>query len=326
MHTRFADAPLYGIAVGGSSLLVSVWAGWPLVVVILLATVLIRAGMAAHRRTRHPELVGALAFTLLELDLALSVLVSGGAGSPLLTLMVVPVFTQAVCFRPQVIWWLVGLSAALAGAAGVAAAAWGIGSTAPAWVHVVTYGALLLCLALAAQHLASSDRTSRSLAVVDPLTGLFNRTALAARFADVRAQAEALGTPVALTLCDVDHFKDVNDTYGHERGDDVLQAMAVRMRETVRTSDLIYRIGGEELLVLLPGHDADAAVAVAERLGRAIGDRPVAGLTVTVSAGVAAGFGAGIDLAELSARADRALYAAERDGRDLVRAGPGGPR
>ena len=320
MHVRFADAPLFGALIGGTSLLTAWWAGWPLVVLVVLASVVMGVGLATSPRVRYPETVGAVTFGLLEVDLALSVLVSGGSESPLLALMVVPVFTQAVCFRPRVIWSFVAVSMALAGgAAALAGRLVPAGVPAPAWVHLVAYGALVLSLALAAQYLAASDLTSRDAAVVDPLTGLFNRTALTARFADVRAQAEALGTAVAVVMCDVDHFKQVNDSYGHQRGDEVLRGLAATLRATLRTSDLVYRVGGEEVLVLLPGHDLAAAAAVAERLRRAVAATPVSGLTVTISAGVAAARGAGIDLAELSGQADRALYVAKQDGRDCVR-------
>jgi diguanylate cyclase (GGDEF)-like protein len=321
MHGRFADAWLFGALIGGTSLLTAWWAGWPLVALVVLAAVVMQGGIALHRRAGDgAEVVGAVAFGLLEVDLAASVLLSGGSGSPLLPLLVVPVFTQAVCFRPQVIWSSVGFSMALAVAAVLGAAQLGPApTTTPSWVHLVSYGALLLSLALAGQYLAASDLTSRGAAVVDPLTGLFNRSALTTRFADVQAQAAALGTPVAVVMCDVDHFKRVNDTHGHRRGDDVLQALAGTLRATLRTSDLIYRVGGEEVLVLLPGHDLPAAAAVAERLRQAVAATPMSGLDVTISAGVAAARGADVDLAGLSGRADGALYLAKRAGRDRVR-------
>ena len=321
MHGRFADAWMFGALIGGTSLLTAWWAGWPLVLLVALAGVVIQGGITPHRRIGDgAEALGAVAFGLLEVDLAASVLLSGGSGSPLLPLMVVPVFTQAVCFRPQVIWSFVGFSAALAAAAVLGAAHVGLTTTTPpTWVHLVAYGALLLSLALAAQYLATSDLTSRDAAVVDPLTGLFNRSALTTRFADVQAQAAALDTPVAVVMCDVDHFKRVNDTHGHRRGDEVLQELAGALRATLRTSDLIYRVGGEEVLVVLPGHDLPAASAVAERLRRAVAATPMSGLAVTISAGVAVARGADVELAGLSGRADGALYLAKREGRDRVR-------
>jgi diguanylate cyclase (GGDEF)-like protein len=314
MHTRFVSAPVFGALIGGVSLLTSVWAGWPLVVLVVLAALVMQTALRVHRRTASPELVGAAAFALLELDLALSALVSGGAGSPLLPLMAVPVFTQTVCFRPGVIWAFVAGSAALATAAAAAAPLLPPTPPVPDAVHLVAYVVLLCALALAAQFLATSDRHSRDRAVVDPLTGLMNRGALASRFAEIRAQ----GGPVAVVMCDVDRFKQVNDVHGHERGDAVLRELAARVRTAVRRADLVHRVGGEELLVLLPGHDAGAAVAVAERVRAAVASAPLAGLDVTLSAGVAAAGGGDVALEELSSAADRALYEAKRGGRNRV--------
>jgi diguanylate cyclase (GGDEF)-like protein len=319
MHVRFADAPLFGVAVGGTSLLVAWWAGWSLVALVALASVVMGVGLTFSSRFRHPETLGALTFGLLELDLALSVLASGGGDSPLLPLLVIPVFTQAVCFRPQVIWWFVGMSTLLATGAVALAGAWGGDVVTPSWVHLVAYAALLWCLALAAQYLATSDRSSRDEAVIDPLTGLHNRKALDARFVGVRAQATVRAADVAVVMCDVDCFKAVNDTYGHQRGDQVLKALAMTMQATLRSSDLLYRIGGEELLVVLPGHDLAAAEGVAERLRHAVAAQLTDGLPVTISAGVASARGAAVDLAELTSRADRALYGAKAAGRNQVR-------
>ena len=231
--------------------------------------------------------------------------------------MVVPVFTQAVCFRPQVIWSFVSLSIALAGAAVAGAGVLASPDTIPSSAHVC-HAALLLSLALAAQHLATSDRTSRDEAGTDPLTGLFNRKALHLRFPDVQAHAGARGTDVPVVMCDVDWFEAVNDTHGHQRGDRVLEALAATAQETVRASDLVYRIGGEELLVVLPVHDLEAATAVAERLRQAIAAQPLDGPALTISAGVASARGADVDLIDLSHRADQALYAAKAAGRDRV--------
>jgi len=326
MHARFADAPLFGAALGGTSLLVACWTGWTLVLLVVVASAVMGAGLALHSRFRHPETVGAVTFGLLELDLALSVLISGGGHSPLLPLMVVPVFTQAVCFRPQVIWSFVVLSTVLAGAAVAGAGMLGSPEATPSWVHLVGYAALLWCLALAAQYLAASDRNSRDDAVIDPLTGLFNRKALTVRFPDVRAQAVAVDTDVSVVMFDVDWFKSVNDTHGHQRGDQVLKALADTMRSTLRSADLLYRIGGEEFLVVLPAHDLRAATAVAERLRRTVAEQLTAGLELTVSSGVASARGTAVHLEALTDRADRALYAAKAAGRNRVcSADPGVP-
>ena len=159
----------------------------------------------------------------------------------------------------------------------------------------------------------------RGAGVVDELTGLLNRTALRARLLELDAQAVGVSHALAILLIDLDHFKQINDVAGHTRGDAVLREAAARLRAGLRSFESAYRVGGEEFLVLLPGGDAGAAVAVAERLRRAIGSAPCAGLDVTISVGVAvAGPGQPFDYRDVFARADAALYEAKRSGRDRV--------
>ena len=144
----------------------------------------------------------------------------------------------------------------------------------PELVPVVAYLALLASLIAAVTALMTAELASRDEAVVDPLTGLFNRKGLRVRFEDAAAQARVLSQPLSVVMCDLDHFKLVNDTYGHECGDAVLRAVADELRATLRSLDLVYRIGGEEFLVLLPGHDEDAALRVAQRLVEVVGRDP----------------------------------------------------
>jgi len=293
-----------------------------LAVLVVVAVATMGAGIAAARRSARPELVGAASFGLLEVNLAVSVALSGGARSPLLALMAVPVSTQAVCFRPRVTLAGVGLSAVLMAAAVLTASAAAPVAAVPGLLYAVAYLALLACLSLAAYHLAAADLTARGEAVLDPLTGLFNRKALQARFGDIRAQARTLDVPVAVAMCDVDRFKAVNDTHGHDRGDLVLQELAYRLRAVLRTYDLIYRMGGEEFLILLPGRDLPAAAAMADRLRVEVAAAPLAGLAVTVSIGVSSARGDGIDLTELTHAADQALYTAKHAGRNQVATAP----
>ncbi|WP_336026604.1 GGDEF domain-containing protein [Geodermatophilus sp. FMUSA9-8] len=166
--------------------------------------------------------------------------------------------------------------------------------------------------------MASADLDARGDAVIDELTGLFNRKALARRFPDIRAQAAVSDAHLSLLLCDVDRFKTVNDTWGHDRGDQVLRDLATRIREVLRTSDLVFRFGGEEIAILLPGHGLQHAVLTAERLRSSIGTSPLAGLHITLSVGVASARGDAVDLSDLLSRADRALYSAKATGRDRV--------
>jgi two-component system cell cycle response regulator len=166
-----------------------------------------------------------------------------------------------------------------------------------------------------------------SLAVLDPLTGLYNRRYAETYMRRVIAQASDTGQPFALMLLDLDRFKSVNDTYGHIVGDEVLIETARRLRDNVREVDLLVRHGGEEFLIALPATDFDAASAAAERLRRVIAEAPVRSasqgtdVSITVSIGVTVCTGAPDEahtLQGLIDAADRALYASKTDGRNLV--------
>ncbi len=159
--------------------------------------------------------------------------------------------------------------------------------------------------------------------VKDPITGCFTRGhAIDVIDAELR-RARRSQTPVSLIMFDLDHFKDVNDRYGHLCGDAVLSTVGKRMKEVLRGSDLKCRYGGEEFLVLLPETPLHGARRVAETLRREIAERPVpwAGeaLTVTASFGLAQTMPGEVNVQAVIARADQALYRAKDDGRNCVR-------
>jgi diguanylate cyclase (GGDEF)-like protein len=163
------------------------------------------------------------------------------------------------------------------------------------------------------------------LAMTDELTRLPNRRSFFAIAGERLAHARRTGEPVALLALDIDHFKRINDTHGHEVGDRVLQRVAHAARASLRSGDAVGRTGGEEFLALLPATDARAAVEVAERLRLAIERLDVSdlapALAVSVSVGVAA---AGpestlaFDLEAQARQADEALYRAKAAGRNRV--------
>ena len=160
------------------------------------------------------------------------------------------------------------------------------------------------------------------LATTDSLTGLHNRRYFMESASQELERARRYQTPLSLLLLDADHFKSVNDRYGHPVGDQALQALAIIGRRVLREVDLFARIGGEEFAILLPQTDHAAARNVAERLRQAIIDQPIATedgpLRLTVSLGLASLGSAPADLDELLRRADVALYQAKQNGRNRV--------
>jgi len=159
-------------------------------------------------------------------------------------------------------------------------------------------------------------------AATDALTGLPNRRAIDDHLKRLLAQAGRSLTPMSAILLDLDHFKAINDTYGHERGDEVLAAVGALMRTELRGADFAGRNGGEEFIVMLPDTDRAGAMRVAEHLRKAMHSLTLPGVTraVTASFGVASFPEDALEGATLLRLADRALYAAKQNGRDRVEA------
>ncbi len=165
---------------------------------------------------------------------------------------------------------------------------------------------------------------SLSLALTDELTGLYNRRYLFAHLSEVLGRIPESGNETALMLFDIDHFKQVNDRFGHPAGDEVLRELAGRAMRQVRSVDLVGRLGGEEFVVVMPETSLSGAVVVAERLRAAVADEPFilkengGKLPITVSVGIAV---TGVEKEtqeSLLKRADEALYAAKNAGRNRV--------
>jgi two-component system, cell cycle response regulator len=174
-----------------------------------------------------------------------------------------------------------------------------------------------------AVELRESVNHTLALAVTDELTGLYNRRYFERHLAIMLSKAEEQDRDMAVMLIDMDFFKAVNDTYGHDIGDAVLREFALRLRRNIRGVDLACRYGGEEFVVLMPDTDYRQAEGVAERVRMAVAERTFdignsRGLTITISVGVALNE-AGTDTPEMILkRADIALYRAKREGRNRV--------
>jgi two-component system cell cycle response regulator len=164
---------------------------------------------------------------------------------------------------------------------------------------------------------------SIEMAITDALTGLHNRRYMETHIGTLVEQAASRGKPLTVLVLDIDYFKSINDTHGHDAGDEVLREFAFRIRKSIRGIDLACRYGGEEFLVVMPETDVGVATMVAERLRRRIASEPFAiqqgarTVELTISIGIA-GVTAADDAASVIKRADQALYRAKRDGRNRV--------
>ncbi|MFS8148043.1 PleD family two-component system response regulator [Rhizobium sp. BR 249] len=172
--------------------------------------------------------------------------------------------------------------------------------------------------------LRNSVKQTIELAVTDPLTGLYNRRYLDNHLNVLFNRSMARGRPLSVLITDIDRFKQVNDTYGHDGGDEVLREFANRVRSTIRGADLACRYGGEEFVVVMPDTSPEIAAAVAERLRAAVESAPFLlkhsgqALNVTASFGIASRIAAVLTPDQLMKQADLALYEAKNTGRNRV--------
>jgi diguanylate cyclase (GGDEF)-like protein len=166
---------------------------------------------------------------------------------------------------------------------------------------------------------ARKRETLREQAATDGLTGLLNHRGSQERLRKEVERAGIAGKPVSVVVIDLDHFKLVNDSYGHAEGDRALAAAAAKLRNSVRDGDAVGRLGGEEFMLVLPGVEAAAAAEAAERARMALAEVRVHGRSLECSAGVATCPADAVEAAELLERADAALYAAKHGGRGQTR-------
>lgn len=165
--------------------------------------------------------------------------------------------------------------------------------------------------------LEHANQELERLASSDPLTGLLNRRGFDARLVTALALARRSGRPLSVITIDVDHFKRVNDTFGHEIGDNVLRSLALQLRTRLRVSDAVARLGGEEFIVLLPDTALDDALQMARELVALVAARPQDAVgRVTISAGLSALRAEDDDAGPMLRRSDDALYAAKTAGRN----------
>jgi diguanylate cyclase (GGDEF)-like protein len=300
------------------------WLGWWPLLFLLPATLFFAAADALLPRVNRPENIMFAAWVGSEIVIAGAVSLEGSTHVTALSWLAIPVITLSSRFSMR------GIVAGVAIASGLTVAvAFGVDAHAvlgdPAIATVPL--ALILCVAVLSTPLMRSDIQHRSDAVIDPLTGMLNRKALSARAQELSQQSEITGEPIGVIVADLDHFKRVNDTLGHDAGDAVLRDVAYLLRKQLRAFDLAYRLGGEEFLILVPGSDLERTAELAERLREGIGSDPVgSGVEVTMSLGVAASKRhERFEYAAIFAEADVALYRAKHEGRNRISlAEPGG--
>lgn len=304
---------------------VAPWLGWwPLFFLIPSLVFFLGADRMMPRMSR-PELAMFAAWLGSELTIAGAVALEGGARVSAISWLAIPVITLTTRFSMR------GVVAGVAVACTLVLAV-GFGTNATAVVHspelVIAPLALIVCVAILSTPLMHSEIQHRSDSVIDQLTGMLNRKALDVRVQELSLQSAITGDPVGVIVADLDHFKDINDTHGHARGDDVLKEVAYLLRKQLRAFDLAYRLGGEEFLILLPGSDIATTAELAGRLREGIVSATLSGgLSVTISLGVGASERhERFNYEAVFCQADAALYEAKRDGRNRVVMAGGRPR
>jgi diguanylate cyclase (GGDEF)-like protein len=316
MEARIARprALMYGaLALGLGSTIP--WVGWWPMIPLLLQLAIYAVLRPRIAKSARPEYVVAATVVSSQLLLGVAIALSGGPQSPGIALTLLPLVTLPARFSARGVW--TGLAIGVVVLLGSTLAVDPAG-----FVADPTYAIAGLCasigLTVFAQFLMSSEMRQRSSAILDPLTGLLNRTSLETRFAEIAEQAAQTGDSVCVLMCDLDRFKAVNDRYGHQRGDAVLKDAAYLLRKQLRSFELVYRLGGEEFLLVLPGLTLAEGCDVAKRARAAFEAARPGDLPVTASMGVAAACGADVSYDALFRAADAALYEAKRRGRNRV--------
>jgi len=310
-----AIVPIVAAVLIATALVVSPWAWLPLGLIVLgLAALPTLIGGAAN-----PEIAEMAGGLLLTIGMAVAAGLSGGTSSPIVFLFPIGVVLNGLRAGRRSIIVCAAVTMAVFVLVCLLEEA---GAIVAEPLPMLAILAMQLGVTIASVALAEAEIGHRRASIVDPLTGLLNRHGLPDRFEELRRQALVSRAPITVVLFDLDHFKRLNDEHGHDVGDRLLREVADQIRASLRRFDLVYRVGGEEFLILLPGMAEAEGEAVAEQLRLAI-ERlgTVGGSGITASFGVSGAEGEEIDFDWLYRQADQALYGAKRSGRDRVRTG-----
>lgn len=284
-------------------------------VTVGVAAIVIGAVQVGLAKTRHLGFWMGVENVVIVTTIGVATAVTGGLDSP-----AVPVFCVMAAFIG--IRFQGALSRVLLGWVVVCAVGGVLVADAPGALDraglLTSWLAACVAVWIATTAVGHSERRARTDAISDTLTGLLNRKAFDLRIESLEHQAADGRLPVAILMCDLDGFKAINDTLGHDEGDDVLRRVADSLQASARSTDRVYRLGGDEFAVVLDGASADDAMDIGERLRAgveaAFPDFP----RVTLSVGVARAQGAHLHLHDVKSVADRALYEAKRGGRNAV--------
>jgi diguanylate cyclase (GGDEF)-like protein len=298
----------------GSCILAAFWVG-PWALLPLVAGPMFGAAGKLMPRMRKPEWLLLTALVTFIITVGIASAQTGGWRSPLIFWVIFYLVGVSSRFARRGAIVLTTLGVAVAAGAVIVADPINVDDALPTLVAILAVGFLA---SRYTQVLARTEFDHREAALLDPLTGLLNRTALESRFEELRQQAVQIGGPISLVICDLDRFKQINDEHGHDCGDAVLKDVGYALRGKTRSFELIYRLGGEEFLLVLPGAELDEARQVAERLRTSLATAMPGGVAVTASFGVSSARGEEIEFEHLFHEADQALYAAKDGGRDAV--------
>jgi diguanylate cyclase (GGDEF)-like protein len=321
MDKRIQPLRTASLGVLGATLLIGTpWMGVKtiaaLICAVIVAGIFFKLAASKTPGFSHPEYILFAGWAGSEVLIAACIVITGGATSPALAWMAIPVVTLSARFSTRGI--VVGVATTLV-LMSLAVLANNFDTVVNNPMYYGASMALVISIAILSTALMQSDVEHRTEAVIDPLTGLLNRTALRNRTIELAQRSEYTAEPVGVIVADIDHFKRVNDLHGHSVGDAVLKDIAYVMRKELRAFDLAYRIGGEEFLVLLPGANVGEAEEFAQELHRVLCAAPRGGQSVTLSLGVSASrYGDIFDYEQVFEQADAALYRAKNGGRNQV--------
>ncbi len=244
--------------------------------------------------------------------LVLAAAVTGGLASPVVLFVMVVGLVASMSFATQPLWGLYPVALVLIiGAIDIARG----GAESVSFLLAASVIIVSLTIPRLVTDMVAMELDYRRKAVIDPLTGCLNRSSMEIRMDELEHQAVQSGDHIGVIAIDIDHFKSVNDRFGHSVGDEVLQEVAYAIRRNLRRFELLYRTGGEEFVLLLPGANLEVSHALGEKIRTAVEEEDLSVGAVTISLGVAAEQ-APSDLEALVEQADQNLLRAKRAGRN----------